>query len=94
MKIGDEVFVHGVVDEIRTGTVIIKNKGGYFGTARREIFEPVPMEVDYFSTAGSSDVIASCPVCGFEMEECESTWGKPFCAQCGQKIAWKQEKKG
>ena len=37
MKIGDEVYVHGYVDEIRGDTVIIRNKGGYFGTARTEI---------------------------------------------------------
>ena len=37
MKIGDEVFVHGYVDEIRDGHVIIRNDGGYFGTVRSEI---------------------------------------------------------
>ena len=37
MKIGDEVFVHGYVDEIRPDTVIIRNDGGYFGTVPGEI---------------------------------------------------------
>ena len=37
MKIGDRVLVRGVVDEIRKDTVIIKNRGGYFGTDPREI---------------------------------------------------------
>lgn len=37
MKIGDEVLVHGYVDEIRKDVVIIKNEGGYFGTAPSEI---------------------------------------------------------
>ena len=37
MKIGDEVYVHGYVDEIRDNTVIIRNKGGYFGTAKEEV---------------------------------------------------------
>ena len=37
MKIGDEVFVHGYVDEIRKDIVIIKNTGGYFGTDKNEI---------------------------------------------------------
>ncbi len=37
MKIGDNVYVHGYVDEIRKDTVIIRNKGGYFGTVRSEI---------------------------------------------------------
>ena len=37
IKIGDEVRVRGIVDEIRKDTVIIKNRGGYFGTDPREI---------------------------------------------------------
>ena len=37
MKIGDEVFVHGYVDEIRKDTMIIRNEGGYFGTVPDEI---------------------------------------------------------
>lgn len=37
MKIGDSVYVHGYVDEIRKDTVIIRNKGGYFGTDKSEL---------------------------------------------------------
>ena len=37
MKIGDEVFVRGCVDEIRKDVVIVKNEGGYFGTVKEEI---------------------------------------------------------
>lgn len=37
MKIGDRVFIHGYVDEIRKETVIIRNKGGYFGTEKSEV---------------------------------------------------------
>ena len=37
MKIGDRVYVHGYVDEIRKEMVIIHNDGGYFGTVRNEI---------------------------------------------------------
>ena len=37
MKIGDEVFVHGYVDEIRKDAVIIRNNGGYFGTTEDEV---------------------------------------------------------
>lgn len=39
MKIGDEVFVHGYVDEIRNDVIIISNDGGYFGTVPTEIVE-------------------------------------------------------
>lgn len=43
MKIGDEVYIHGYIDEIRhiqgrPDMVIIRNNGGYFGTVRSEIF--------------------------------------------------------
>lgn len=37
IRIGDEVYIHGFVDEIRKDTVIIKNIGGYFGTIADEI---------------------------------------------------------
>ena len=37
MKIGDEVFVHGYVDEMRKDVIIIRNNGGYFGTIEGEI---------------------------------------------------------
>ena len=39
MRIGEEVRVRGIVDEIRKDIVIIKNKGGYFGTVPEEIEE-------------------------------------------------------
>lgn len=39
MKIGDEIYVHGFVDEIRKDTVIVRNEGGYFGTIPKEIKE-------------------------------------------------------
>lgn len=37
MKIGDEVLIHGYIDEIRKDVVIIRNDGGYFGTVKTEI---------------------------------------------------------
>ena len=43
MKIGDEVLIHGYIDEIRydhtkrVSTVIIRNEGGYFGTVECEV---------------------------------------------------------
>ncbi len=37
MKIGDEVYVHGHIEEIRGNTVIVKNKGGSFGTSKKEV---------------------------------------------------------
>ena len=46
MKIGDEVYVHGFVDEIRNDVIIIRNKGGYFGTDPSEV-EPTYCAKDY-----------------------------------------------
>lgn len=42
MKIGDEVYIRGCVDEIRQDTVIIRNDGGYFGTVLSEVIEREP----------------------------------------------------
>ena len=39
MKIGDTVYIRGTIDEIRKDVVIIRNKGGYFGTVLEEIQE-------------------------------------------------------
>lgn len=39
MRIGDSVFVHGYVDEIRKDCVIIRNRGGYFGTEKCEVIQ-------------------------------------------------------
>lgn len=39
MKIGDEVYVHGYVDEIRGDTIIIRNSCGYFGTDVHEVWQ-------------------------------------------------------
>ena len=37
LKIGQEVLIHGYVDEIRKDTIIIQNDGGYFGTVEYEV---------------------------------------------------------
>jgi hypothetical protein len=37
MTIGEEVLIHGYIDEIRKDIVIIRNEGGYFGTVSEEI---------------------------------------------------------
>lgn len=37
LKIGQEVLIHGYVDEIRKDTVIVRNEGGYFGTVECEV---------------------------------------------------------
>ena len=41
IRLNDEVYVHGYVDEIRRDTVIIRNEGGYFGTVLHEVMPDV-----------------------------------------------------
>lgn len=83
MKIGDEVYIHGYVDEIRKDTVIIRNAGGYFGTTENEIrysvrglgprgtWLPHPMYKDW----------AVCSECGVAAQKTED-FTFPFCPWC------------
>ena len=63
MKIGDEVYVHGYVDEIRKDVVIIRNEGGYFGTVAEEIkaeqTEPTWEEVKEYCNKRCLDIVDS-----------------------------------
>lgn len=47
MKIGDKIYVRGIVDEIRKDVVIIHNRGGYFGTMESEIKNAEELIKDY-----------------------------------------------
>ena len=55
MKIGDEVFVHGYVDEIRKDVIIIRNNGGYFGTIEGEIVTADTPQTDCLTCRYNSD---------------------------------------
>lgn len=61
MKIGDRVFVHGYIDEIRKDTVIIRNNGGYFGTIPSEVItgelpSAQPMKDDTISKQAATTI--------------------------------------
>ena len=87
MKIGDEVYVHGYVDEIRKDVIIIRNDGGYFGT--------VPSEMLYYEedgrgygTMNSADnpqtepmkTADYCDICKQDMcEFCIADASNPYC---------------
>ena len=51
MRIGDEIYVHGYVDEIReeVGTVIVRNDWGYFGTSQNEVREIKEEDIECIS---------------------------------------------
>ena len=66
MHIGDEVFVHGYIDEIRNDTIIIRNVGGYFGTSRDEVFyyeEDGTLNADRKTEPNSSEIPNNCETC-------------------------------
>lgn len=70
MKIGDRVFVHGYIDEIRKDTVIIRNNGGYFGTISSEVItgelpsaQPERIKGHWIEIASSNHTY-KCSVCG------------------------------
>ena len=87
MKIGDEVYVKGVVDEIRRDTIIVHNDGGYFGTIAKMI-EPVPVEPrrgKWIRTrTWEHDGEAYCSVCGYapyDERDCHR-----ICGHCGARM--------
>ena len=67
MKIGDEVYVHGYVDEIRKDTIIIRNDGGYFGTVQSEV---IAAEQAKPTTEDCSMVDQTCRNCKWSQTVC------------------------
>lgn len=101
MKIGDEVFVHGYIDEIRKDTVIIRNNGGYFGTIPSEVITgELPSAqpkrktgkwIDEGFYADGHGVHAfRCSECGGHIIEYDAD---PFCRWCGADMRGEQDEK-
>ena len=79
-RIGDEVYIHGYIDEIRNDVVIIRNEGGYFGTSDREMFYYEEDERGY-GTMNEADrkTEPTCDTCRHKgVEGCEQP-----CLGCG-----------
>ena len=84
MKIGDEVYVHGYIDEIRQDTVIIRNDGGYFGTVPSEVIEKKPKRGKWIdvSERGSWATKNAC-------DQCSEIVFQPnynYCPNCGARM--------
>ena len=92
MKIGDEVFIHGYVDEIRKDTVIIRNDGGYFGTVESEISTPKIgrwVEVAKYSDGKHKIECSECGNYIFDRGHANSQNVKDkykYCPNCGAKM--------
>lgn len=97
MKIGDRIYVHGFVDEIRKDCVIVRNDGGYFGTDKSEIL--VANNLDelvnvrhgkwkQWDAYGFEDTY-ECTACGEAfvlIEGTPITNGYKFCPNCGARM--------
>ena len=85
MKIGDEVYIHGFVDEIRKDTVIIRNKGGYFGTDAEEVTPTVERKKGKW-------IDGQCSECGCDIPAYIIDWkwqkdmDAKFCPMCGARM--------
>ena len=94
MKIGDRVYVHGNVDEIRKDTVIIRNEGGYFGTVKSEIIEAQKAE-DIVSVVrcrdckwyDMTDPSGTVEPIGYRCKRVNRIWREPhdFCSRAERK---------
>ena len=90
MKIGDTVFIHGYIDEIRKDTVIIHNKGGYFGTIPSEVICGKITEretgkwINHRNDEGHN--IADCNQCGEAMQWFDDDLKPNYCPNCGTKM--------
>ena len=95
MKIGDEVYVHGYVDEIRKGVVIIRNEGGYFGTVPSEIIadrktEPNCSEKPNNCKDEPMKTADYCDICKRDMcEDCIADATNPYCVPSHFEINYK-----
>lgn len=86
MKIGDRIYVHGYVDEIRKDCVIVRNDGGYFGTVKSEIVEAQETE-DIVS-------VIRCKDCKNFVDEEDQSYCIDMAGQCDGNgfCAWAEKK--
>ena len=91
MKIGDEIYVHGYIDEIRKDTVIVRNDGGYFGTVASEIIKQKTGKwIQHFIKfpEGQIPYGLECSVCGecIDINRYSKDGGYCFCPNCGAQM--------
>ena len=101
MKIGDEVYVHGFIDEIRPDTIIIENRGGYFGTVKNEIVTDIKaIDKENFSSYwivkyegnGWNDwENLICPICNTKFEDVAWPSTYNYCPNCGASLIFKRK---
>ena len=86
MKIGDRVYVHGYVDEIRKDCVIIRNDGGYFGTIKSEIVKGQKAERrGKWIRDNFGSYCSACDLYAYR-DKFDQPWESPYCPICGAKM--------
>ena len=83
MKIGKEVYVHGYIDEIRNGVIIIRNKGGYFGTEPEEVFPSAQPERKKGKWIHDNPNSFKCSRCNKYLDIGCGNMKMNFCPNCG-----------
>lgn len=53
--------------------------------------EQVLLSGDGYADGSMVYDMAECPRCGYEYEEGDKDWGKPYCPECGQALLWEAE---
>lgn len=84
MKIGDRVFVHGYIDEIRKDTVIVRNDGGYFGTIPSEVTGELPSAQPQRTghwIEDDDEMFVICSECGEKND-----YTSAYCPDCGTRM--------
>lgn len=88
MKIGDEVYVHGYIDEIRNDVIIIRNEGGYFGTVPSEVADHEPKRGKWQRFNYSDGDVMECTNCGYR--DWRDRWLEDevhnYCPNCGARM--------
>ena len=82
MKIGDEVYIHGYVDEIRNDVVIIRNDGGYFGTIPEEV---LLTGIEYLAdrkTEPQTELVNDSPILAKDLVDDEFNQYDEECMRC------------
>lgn len=69
LRIGDPVYIHGYIDEIRKDSIIIKNDGGYFGTVESEVIPVDGLCTEEDCVNLLNDIL--------EELDSEAKWGEP-----------------
>ena len=90
MKIGDEVYIHGFVDEIRKDTVIIRNKGGYFGTIEEEVDPIVVRDRGTWERIRKRYRCSECKAVAL-LDDYANQSLTDFCSCCGAKMERRSE---